>query len=297
MLAAGLALGAPSTAQAHLRSGVIAVGYRASITSAPRTITATIYESDRSVALTVAPGRVVVVRGYQGEPFARIDQSGTAVNAVSLTAAGLGLLPKAPKRVGWLPRSSARTFVWHDGRLRALPADVGRARWTIPLVVDGKAGALSGILERVSPPSIWVWSVIAVAVLLLGAILARPPLRVSRTMMAVAFGVTSVAAMLVASVGFAFDRYASTGKWTEVVIELIFVAVAVAFLVAGSPQVRVVAGGALGLLGLAVGLSLFQVLRSGFVLSALPGTVVRLAVVISISAGAVATVYGLLVRS
>jgi hypothetical protein len=52
---------------------------------------------------------------------------------------------------------------------------------------------------------------------------------------------------------------------------------------------------ALGLLSLAVGLSVFQVFRHGLVLSGLPSTLVRLAAVISISAGAVATVVGLLV--
>jgi hypothetical protein len=96
-------------------------------------------------------------------------------------------------------------------------------------------------------------------------------------------------------VGLALDKYTSSGKWFEAGTELLLTLVGIALIVRGSPQVRTMAGGALGLLGLAVGLSVFQVFRHGLVLSGLPSTLVRLAAVISISAGAVATVVGLLV--
>jgi len=55
------------------------------------------------------------------------------------------------------------------------------------------------------------------------------------------------------------------------------------------------AGGALGLLALAVGLSKVPVFLHGVVLSALPATATRASVAFTISAGAAATAVGLAV--
>jgi len=77
--------------------------------------------------------------------------------------------------------------------------------------------------------------------------------------------------------------------------ELVFALVGLAVLVRGSDDARAVAGGALGLLGLAVGLGKLPVLLHGIVLSALPGALARLAVVLAIWAGAAATALGLAV--
>jgi hypothetical protein len=250
-----------------------------------------IYESDRAVALTPARGHAVVVRGYLGEPFIRIDKSGTEVNAASLTATGLGLLANTGRRTGWVLDSGSRVFVWHDRRLRGLPAGVDEGSWRIPLVVDGVPTSVSGVLERVRRPELWVWAIIGL-VFALPAAFARVR---TNPETAVVFGLTSAASVLVVSAGFALDKYASTGKWFEFAVKLFFTLIGVVFIVAGSRQVRAAAGGALGLLGLAVGLSMFPVLRHGFVLSGLPWMLVRLLGVLSISTGAVATVLGLLV--
>ncbi|HET8605889.1 MAG TPA: hypothetical protein VFL66_02560 [Gaiellaceae bacterium] len=50
--------------------------------------------SDRALALSVRPGHSVVVLGYLGEPFLRVDRRGVAVNAASPTA----VLPGAAAR-------------------------------------------------------------------------------------------------------------------------------------------------------------------------------------------------------
>ncbi len=110
-----------------------------------------------------------------------------------------------------------------------------------------------------------------------------------------AFGVTSAVGMLATGAGFALDSYGSGGKWVAAANELVFALVGIAFVVRGSREVRAIAGGALGFLGLGVGLSKIPVLLHGVVLSVLPGLIARLVVVLTISAGAVATVLGLLV--
>ncbi len=76
-----------------------------------------------------------------------------------------------------------------------------------------------------------------------------------------------------------------------------FVRVGVAVVARGSAGVRAVAGGALGLLGLSVGLSKVPVFLHGVVLSAFPAVLTRLFVALTISAGAAATAVGLAVFS
>jgi hypothetical protein len=68
-------------------------------------------------------------------------------------------------------------------------------------------------------------------------------------MAAVAFGLVAAAGLIASGAGFAFDTYASNGKWIELGNELVFVLVGVAVIARGSPAARGIAGGALGLLG------------------------------------------------
>src|SRR5204863_195852 len=92
----------------------------------------------------------MTVLGYAGEPFVRIDDAGTTV-LQSPTAGALGLGPR---------RSSGRSFVWHDARVRGLPSGVERGRWAIPLVVDGRRARVTGEIWRVPAPPIWPWLVL-----------------------------------------------------------------------------------------------------------------------------------------
>jgi hypothetical protein len=91
------------------------------------------------------------------------------------------------------------------------------------------------------------------------------------------------------------DSYSSGGKWIAAANEFVFVLVGIAFIARGSRAARGIAGGALGFLGLGVGLSTLPVLLHGLVLSVLPATLARLSVLVTISAGAAATALGLLV--
>ncbi|MGZ4338147.1 MAG: hypothetical protein ACXVRK_12185 [Gaiellaceae bacterium] len=295
MLFALVALAAPAGADAHLRSGVVAVDYRASVVSPNPAVKARVYQSDRALGVTAEPGHTVVILGYLGEPFVRIGAGRVAVNAASLTAAGLGLLEGSHSGTGWRLRSRGETFVWHDRRLRALPAGVDRKRWAIPLVVDGHPAQLAGELERVERPPAWPWIVVGLPFVLVTALLLLRR-RMSRVRTAaVALGVTSAVGMLATGAGFALDSYGSGGKWVAAANELVFVLVGIAFILRGSRHVKAIAGGALGFLGLGVGLSKIPVFLHGVVLSVVPGTIARLIVSVTISAGAAATALGLLV--
>jgi hypothetical protein len=287
------ALAAPAGAGAHLRSSATAVDYHASVVSHSMAVKARVYESDRALSVTAEPGHTVAVLGYLGEPFVRLAEGRVMVNAASLTAAGLGLLKGSRPGKGWRLRSRSLTFVWHDRRLRGLPAGVGRKRWTIPLRVDGSPTRLTGVLSRVARPPVWPWIVLALPFAAAAAFL---PVRrrALAPVAAVVFGVTASAGMLATAAGFALDSYSSGGKWVAAANELVFVLVGIVFVARGSPAARGIAGGALGFLGLGVGLSTIPVLLHGVVLSVLPGTLARLTVAVTISAGAAATALGLL---
>jgi hypothetical protein len=295
VLFALVALAAPAGADAHLRSGVVAVDYRASVVSPNPAVKARVYQSDRALSVTAEPGHTVVILGYLGEPFVRIGAGWVAVNAASLTAAGLGLLEGSLPGTSWRLRSRGETFVWHDRRLHGLPAGVDHKRWSIPLVVDGHSAQLTGELERIERPSVWPWIVLGLPFVLVTALLLLRR-RMSRVRVAaVTLGVTSAVGMLATGAGFALDSYGSGGKWVAAANELVFTLVGIAFVVRGSRQVKAIAGGALGFLGLGVGLSKIPVFLHGVVLSVVPGTIARLIVSVTIFAGAAATALGLLV--
>jgi hypothetical protein len=291
---------APAAANAHIRSGVVAVDYRASVFPLRAQLRAAlavrVYESDRALGLTVRSGHTVVVLGYLGEAFLRVSSAGVAVNEASPTAGAVGLLKRRRRPAGagpvWHLQVSGRTVVWHDARVRALPPGVQRGQWTVPLVVDGRRVRLEGELWRVRRPSPWPWLALGTPFVALTALvlLTRGMPRLRRA--SVAFGAVAAAGTIGTAAGFAFDPNASPARWVEGGNELLFALVGLAVVARGSSNARAVAGGALGLLGLSVGLSKVPVLFHGVVLSALPGTVARVAVVITIWAGAAATAVG-----
>ncbi len=112
---------------------------------------------------------------------------------------------------------------------------------------------------------------------------------------AVAFGLVAAAGVIASAAGFAFDTYASGGKWVELANELAFILVGVVVIARGSSGARGIAGGALGLLGVVAATVNLPVFRHGVVLSTLPSTVARVIVALTIWSGATATALGLIV--
>jgi hypothetical protein len=295
----------PQGASAHVRTGLVAVDYRANVSALPpsarKAIAIRVYKGDRALGLSVRPGHVVVVLGYLGEPFLRLDAAGVSVNDASLTATGVGLAKPAKKsestRSVWRLASHRRTVVWHDARLRERPTGGQRREWTVPLVLDGRQVRLAGDLWRVDAPAVWPWIVAGLPfVLLVIVLLLRRRMRVVR-MAAVSLGLAASAGLIVAEAGFVFDSSASGGKWAEAGNAFVFALAGVGVIARGSRDARAIAGGALGLLGLSLGLTKIPVFLHGVVLSVYPAVVTRLALAVTIWAGAAAVVVGLAVFS
>jgi hypothetical protein len=297
LAAALLALAVPATAGAHVRSGKSAVDYRATVSDAPPGVTARVYPADLALRLTVAGGHRAVVLGLVGEPAIRIGAAGVEVNRSSPTAAGSGLLKKARKGAtgAWVPISSGQSVVWHDARLRGLPAGATHGHWSVPVLVDGARGRIGGEIVRAAKPSPWPWLALgALTAVAVGLLVTRRDQARLRTA-TIAFGLTAAAATVVTAADFALAANATQGAWFEGANEVVFVLVGLAFVVWGSRDTKALAAGGLGLLAVAVGLSKLPALMHGIVLSSLPGDASRTAIALAICTGAAATVLGVLV--
>ena len=288
---------AAAPAGAHLRSGTVAVDYRASVID-PQTdaYSAQIFQSDRALSVTVRPGHSVVLLGYLGEPVFRLNGAGLWLNAASPTAAALRLIKKteagsssAPR---WLEERGRRSVIWPDSRSQGLPPGASRRLWTVPVVVDGHAARLEGELRRFPAPSLWLWLVILTLILVAGAF----PFGLRRRDLAgpasVWFGVIAACACGVVLVAFVLDAYASPGTWIEAVDAIAFIGVGAWALLRAPDQWHVAAAIGLGLVALAVGLLEGAIFVHPVVLAVLPGTATRVADILAVGAGLVAAGLG-----
>jgi hypothetical protein len=284
-----------------LRSGVVAVDYRARLaTLTPElsaALAARIYQGDRAIRLEVRDGHSITVLGYLGEPFLRLDPRGLGVNAASPTAASAKLLSKAERatrsRVVWREHPGRRSVVWHDARTRGVPTGNLVTSWTIPLLLDGRRASLSGSTEHVRPPSAWAWLVACgLGGALLAALVAARRREAFLSRLAQGAALIAVAAMTVSASGFAVDRYASGFTWFLGADELALALVGLAILARGSDLARDGAAAGLGVLAVfgagSVGAALFHAV----VFSALPAPAARGAIAIGLVAGAVAALAG-----
>jgi hypothetical protein len=302
-LIAFVALASPIAASGHIRTGVAAVDDRVVVfplrAPARSAVAARVFAGNQALVLTASPGHAVLVLGYTGEPFLRIDAAGVAVNAASPTAAAVGLLEPTRSSVGrapdWRLRSGGRRAVWQDARLRSLPPGVSHSEWQIPLVIDGRRVRLEGEIRRVGAPSPWPWLGLGVPFVVAAALLLLSRFRSLLRGAAVVLGVAAAAGTLATAAAFALGANASTGHWIEGGYEVAFVLIGLAVVAFGPVDARPIAGGALGLLGLAVGLTKLPVFLHGIVLSAVPAAVARASVLLAISAGVAAATVGIAV--
>jgi len=299
-LAVAAALAAPASAAAHGRTTAVAVDYEAH--AAPLTAplagaaAVRVYRTDLALRLTALPGHRIAVLGLLGEPFVRLTPNGAYVNEASLTAAGAGLARRstASREPRWRLYSRTPSVTWHDPRVHRLPPGDDHGRWAIPVLVDGRRSQLEGEIRRVSASPPWPLFAIGAAFLAgTGWIVARrsPGLLRSAT---TAFGVLAAGATLAIAVSFAAASTAAEDVWMESGTEFALVLL-LGFMLFGSGDTRALAGGLLGLLALAVGLTDIPVFLHGIVLSAVPADVIRLFVALAIFAGAAAVVLGLFV--
>jgi hypothetical protein len=297
---------APAPAWAHLKAGTLSTDFQARVGGlSPVTpgITARVLDGDLLLELRVAPPRVVVVRGLLGEPFLRFSPEGVEANLASPTAGSTGVVgvsdAVASPGVHWRLVRRAHVFAWHENRLRPVPdvrEDSQRAQavasWTVPLIVDGRAGALSGTEWQATAPSPWPWIGAGVLLVALSLLAGR---RLSERVQRLIAG----ALLLIAFTGLmaSWSGVILSGRAT-VPAELFAIAfgvVSAAFLIIGvaaadgARQAGVMA--LIGAFAATFALPLITIFEHGFVLSALPTTVARItaaaAVVCGLSAAAV----------
>ena len=267
-ISAVIALASPAAADAHLRSGVVAVDYRTSVTSpqaaTPHVVRAQVSPSDRALALTVARGHTVDV----------LDSSGAT-----------------SKRIDARQARSDRTLVWHDARLRGLPDGVQRGRWVVPIVVDGARSQVGGSISRVPAPPIWPWLLAGIAFALAAA--RRRRLASACTVCAVTAGLATLAI----AAEFGASGSASGGLLLESGDELVFAAVGLIALTRGSDDGQLIAAAALGFLAIVVGGLKAAAFTHGVVLSALPASVTRGSIALALWSGLAAAALAIVLLS
>lgn len=291
-----IALALPSAAAAHLRSGTVAVDYRATVSNpVTAAYSVRIFQSDRGLAMTLKPGHVVILIGYLGETVFRLDSVGLWINRSSPTAVVAGLLPKKQRAPsGWQLERGHRYVAWHDARAQGLPPGVSHGRWLVPLIVDGRRTALTGELVRFPAPSLLPWLVLALLLLAVAASTV-PPWRRAR-LPAIGTGLAAVAGAgaTIACIGLCLDAYASPGTWIVGIDAFVFLAVGFGALLRGPRHLRLAAAGGIGCVSLAVGLLNGAVFRHAIVLAVLPATPMRLAITAAVAAGLAAAALGCL---
>jgi hypothetical protein len=288
-----VALLLPSVAAAHGRAATVALDYKLPLdpgAARPAGVRVSILDGDRSLHLVAPDNERVVVLGDLGEPMLRVGD-GVWVNQSSPTAQANRLVPRPAK--GWKRVARGRAFSWHEHRLAPPPFEAGSygrvARWSVPLLVDGRRVAISGSFVRVPRPALWPWVGAAVVVGLAAAAMRGRP-RVRRTA-TIATGVLAGLAALTAQTGFTL-RDAPSGNVAWVIIVAVFVIAAIAgcALALTRGVHRAYVAGTIGLSVAVVCLSWVGVFFHGAVISALPAAATRLVCSVAFTAGLISVI-------
>jgi hypothetical protein len=290
-----VALAVPAAAWAHSPGPVRALDARLRVPARPLPgVHAKVLDGDRALRLTVAPPARLLVRGLLGEPFLRFAPDGVWVNESSPTATANKLV--ATPVTGWKKVAAGSVFTWPDHRL-APPAMRSGARiaWSLPVVLNGRATAIRGSFARVPRPSPWAWLVAGMLAAAAGATFARRARRRRRGDAAVALAGVAAFAWLPASYGFTLgDSLGGTGEWLDIGAATVLALGTLASLRIRDRAVRVWVATVAGVFAAVLGLGSLSVFWHGVVISALPGTLVRLTTAVAVLAGAMACVLGVL---
>ncbi len=291
--------GFPAPAHAHGPVAPIASSYEARVEQAPPGLDARVVDGDQRMWLRVPRGDTVVVLDYRGAPYLRFTRSGVEVshnssmyysNQTPVAQVPPANLTRATPP-NWHRASGGGAYEWHDGRLHAL-ATVARSpgqryvgRWSIPLLVNGRATAIAGGLWHADDPSIvWFWPI----VVLLACVLAAWRVRQAQLDEFVARLLAFAALAGVAVGGVARQLH---GRPTVGTLQLIGLVLILAYVAWALGRLLFRRPGYFYFLIVAVaalwqGAELFPTLRSGFVLAAVPAVVARIAAVVCLGAGA-----------
>ena len=310
----GIAL--PATAVAHVRSGLLAFDFKARVEATPPALGglgARVLGGDQRLELRVAARSDVIVLGVESEPFLRFSRGGVEVNLASLTAASAQVVSPADAVTGsgvtWRRLTSKHVFAWHESRLRPVPFVRGSeteprriATWAIPLRVDGRRATLTGGQWFAAAPPLWPWLLGGAGLLGAAAVAAaRTRARQVRERIASALIAVAVVALLAGWLGIAFGGRSTLlhGLLAAVVVVVVALCLIVA-LRATRDLAQVILLALIGALAATFAIPELPVFTHGFVVSALPALLQRLAVATAIVAGssavllALPTVLGLL---
>ena len=187
LAALGALLALPAAALAHT-GGTAGTDYRSTVRSTPDGMTARMVGGDDRLEVHRTGARSVIVLGYEGEPYLRLDERGVWENrrspAVALnaqrTSAGTPSGDAIDADPDWVRIGDGATAIFHDHRahwmgtqppvkVRANP-DTAQVLydWKVPVIVDGAPRGIEGDVAWVPPPAAWAWWT-ATALAMLGA--------------------------------------------------------------------------------------------------------------------------------
>ena len=217
------ALLAPTTALAH--SGETGgTDYRSTITAVPAGVEARIIGGDDRIEITRTDAAEVLIPGYGGEPYLRLDAQGTwenrnspavALNDVRRTSEAI---PNAATKIApdWVQIGTGTSVVFHDHRAHwmgsqapaKVRADPDREQllydWSIPLTIDGTAAEIRGDVTWLGLPLTWLWWTIT-ALAVIAAVVVGWQRRVPANLAAIIGTVAAVLASLLTGVSQQLD--------------------------------------------------------------------------------------------
>ena len=311
-------LALPAAASAH-GGATTAVDYRSLVTGTPAGVDVHVVGGDDRLAVTRDGADQVIVLGYDGEPYLRLDDDGVWENERS-PAVGLNAERQQGAAAGdadakaepsWRKLSGGDTVLFHDHRAHwmgsqppaAVREDPDTARrladWSVPVLVDGQAGAITGYYRYEPPPSKTLWLGVLAALALAASVLVW---RLKGPRRRLALWILAGAAVLPAPILGAAETLDLPDPGVDVAAGLAVYTVLIGALAGGAWWARrdpAAEAAILAVAALAVGafalVGRLALLDHGVVPSALPGWLARallvlgLAATIAVAVGAVAT--------
>lgn len=204
--------------------------WRSEVTSmepATEVVTLDIIGGDALAALRVEPGHQVMIRGYENEPYLRVDPDGSVWENVrspscSLNRSTYGDGPldesaDAEAEPEWRQIGDGGVARWHDHRIHPMPGVTEDLDWAIALTIDGSSTTIHGRLARQASPSPVPWYAIAIAVAVGTVVLGRrDPLRWARLGAVVA----AIAATVLTTADWATTPTGIDRPWLELIVTL-----------------------------------------------------------------------------
>lgn len=164
--------------QPALGDAATPTNYRSEVTAQPPSVTAEVVGGDSFLRLTVPPEIDAVILGYEGEPYLRFFGDGrvglnrhspaTYLNDDRYASAEVPAHAQASAEPDWIIIAEAGTWAWHDHRIHWMSrtpapavgdgsAEVRVLDWSVPVVVNGSPGEITGTLSWIPDRSPLPW--------------------------------------------------------------------------------------------------------------------------------------------